>query len=321
MTTPRPEGAPGPITREAHEEPKSRWVILVHGGAGDVPAERRATHAEGCAAAAEAGAAVLRVGGTALEAVEAAVRALEDDPRFNAGHGACLDEDGEIALDAAIMDGATLRAGAVAALPPFAHPISIARAALIDGRHVLYAGEGAARFAVAQGFHPSSTAEMRTELAAARWDDVRKKRLDTGWAGGTVGAVARDVHGHLAAATSTGGTVDKRRGRVGDSPIIGAGTYADDTAAAISTTGQGEAFMRAVYAARLADDLARHGDAPGGAHLALERLQAMTARTGGHGGAIVIDASGRAAWARNTPTMSWGLVRADEQGETRGSGA
>lgn len=305
----------------SHEEPPARWVVLVHGGAGAVPAARRASHAEGCAAAAEAGAAVLRGGGTALEAVEAAVRALEDDPRFNAGTGACLDEDGEIALDAAIMDGATLRAGAVAALPPFAHPISIARAALVDGRHVLYAAEGAARFAVAHGFAPSSTAAMRTELARARWDDVRAKRLDTGWAGGTVGAVARDADGHLAAATSTGGTVDKRRGRVGDSPIVGAGTYADDQAGAISTTGQGEAFMRTVYAARLADDLARLGGEGGAARAALERLHAMTARTGGHGGAILIDAAGRAAFARNTPTMSWGLVRADERGESRGSGA
>jgi beta-aspartyl-peptidase (threonine type) len=294
--------------------------VLVHGGAGDVPEARRASHAEGCARAAEVGAAVLRAGGSALDAVDAAVHALEDDPRFNAGTGACLDEDGQIALDAAIMDGATLRAGAVAAMPPFTHPIAIARAALVDGRHVLYAGDGAARFASAHGFTPSSTEAMTTELAQARWDDVRKQRLDTGWAGGTVGAVARDAHGHVAAATSTGGTVDKRRGRVGDSPLIGAGTYADDAGCAVSTTGQGEAFIRSVFAARLSDDATRLRGLGGLAQAATERLRAMATRTGGHGGVIAVDADGRAAFARNTPTMSWAMVRHDGVDETRAEG-
>ncbi len=305
----------------SREEPPARWVVLVHGGAGDVSPERRPLHAEGCARAAEAGAAVLRAGGSALDAVEAAVLVLEDDPRFNAGTGACLDEDGEIVLDAAIMDGATLRAGAVAALPPFHHPIAIARAALSDGRHVLYAGAGAADFARAHGFTPSTTEAMRTELALQRWQEVRDKRAESGFAGGTVGAVARDVHGHVAAATSTGGTVDKRRGRVGDSPIVGAGTYADDGGAAISTTGHGEAFLRTVFAGRLSDDAARLRGVGGLGGAASDRLRAMTLRTGGHGGVIAVDGDGRAMVARNTPTMSFAFVRHDGADEWREAGA
>jgi beta-aspartyl-peptidase (threonine type) len=150
----------------------ARWVILVHGGAGDLPAEKLADHAAGCARAAEKGAEVLRAGGSAIDAVQAAVLALEDDPRFNAGTGACLNEEGSIELDASIMAGA-LRAGAVAALSPFKNPISIARTVLDAGRHVLYAGEGAARFARAHGFSPADPASMITEAARNKWQDLR----------------------------------------------------------------------------------------------------------------------------------------------------
>ena len=310
-----------------HEWASSRWVILVHGGAGDLDGERIGAHAAGCLAAAEVGAAVLRAGGSALDAVEAAVRALEDDPRFNAGTGACLDEVGGIELDAAIMDGASLRAGAVAAMPPFLHPIAIARAALDDGRHVLYAGEGAARFAVAHGFTPSTLEAMKTERAQQRWDDVREKRASDGWAGGTVGAVARDVHGHLAAATSTGGTVGKHLGRVGDSPIVGAGTYADDALGAVSTTGKGESFMRTAFAARVTWEMRDRCGNSGLSACLHSALMDMASRVGGEGGAIVVDPSGRAAFARITKTMSYAMVRAreggegGEGGEERGSGA
>ncbi len=300
----------------ARAYPASRWVILVHGGAGDVPVERRPIHAAGCARAAEAGAAVLRAFGSAVEAVEAAVRALEDDPHFNAGTGACLNEDGLIELDASIMDGATLRAGGVAAMPPFKNPIAIARAAMEDGRHVLYASHGAVRFAMSKGFTRATIEEMRTEAAVERWKALRDgKTNEKGWAGGTVGAVARDANGHVAAATSTGGMTDKAAGRVGDSPIPGAGTYADDTAGAASTTGHGEAFIRTAFAARIVEHLAGALD-----EQTRDALDRMTARTSGRGGAIVVDPTGRAAWARNTATMSFAVVRADDTGETRESG-
>ena len=300
----------------ARAYPASRWVILVHGGAGDVPVERRAIHAAACAEAAEAGAAILRTGGSAVDAVEAAVRILEDNPHFNAGTGACLNEDGLIELDASIMDGATLRAGGVAAMPPFKNPIAIARAAMEDGRHALYAAHGAARFAMSKGFARSTVEEMRTAAAIERWKEVRDgKATEKAWAGGTVGAVARDANGHVAAATSTGGMTDKAAGRVGDSPIPGAGTYADDDAGAASTTGHGEAFIRTAFAARIVEHL--DGALERSAREALER---MTQKTTGRGGVIVIDRIGRAAWARNTATMSFGIVRADEDSESRESG-
>lgn len=291
--------------------PPSDWIVLVHGGAGDVAPERRHLHAEGCALAAEAGASVLRAGGTALAAVEAAVRVLEDDPKFNAGTGACLNEDGDVELDASIMDGASLRAGAVAALPPFKNPISIARAALEDGRHVMYAGDGAARFAGSRGFSPAAPGELRTDAAVERLAQVRAGKAASGWAGGTVGAVARDAQGHVAAATSTGGMVDKRAGRVGDSPVVGAGTYADDETGAASTTGTGESFLRTAFAARVVEGLS-------GADVAADvgaRLDAMSARVGGTGGVIVVDRTGRGALARNTASMSFALVRKDAGGE------
>lgn len=277
--------------------PPSSWTLLVHGGAGDLSADRRAVHAEGCARAAEVGAAVLRASGSALDAVEAAVRALEDDPLFNAGTGACLNEDGVIELDASIMDGRTLRAGAVAAMPPFRNPIAIARAAMEDGRHVMYAAHGAARFAIAKGFPRATVEDLRTEAALARWRELREGRIrEKGWAGGTVGAVARDVHGHVAAATSTGGMMDKAAGRVGDSPLIGAGNFADDSTGACSTTGHGESFIRTLFAARARVDSL------------VADLERMTARTSGRGGAIFVGPDGSAAWARNTESMSYALV-------------
>ncbi|MGZ3452639.1 MAG: isoaspartyl peptidase/L-asparaginase family protein [Polyangiales bacterium] len=284
----------------------ARWVILVHGGAGDIPAEKVQDHAAGCARAADMGAKVLREGGSAIDAVQAAVVALEDDPRFNAGTGACLNEEGAIELDASIMDGA-LRAGAVAAMPPFKNPIAIARAVLEAGRHVLYAADGAARFARAHGFAPARPEEMITEAARKKWQDLRAgKTTEKGWAGGTVGAVAKDAQGHVAAATSTGGMVDKAVGRVGDSPIVGAGTWADDLLGAVSTTGHGESFMRTAFSARLFDGVTDPLDVHAAA-----RLEAMHARVGGTGGVILVDREGRAAWARITRTMSWALVNSE----------
>jgi beta-aspartyl-peptidase (threonine type) len=293
-----------------------RWCVLVHGGAGNVPEARRALHEEGCRRAARVGAGVLRAGGSALEAVEKAVRALEDDPLFNAGTGACLNAEGHVELDASIMEGRRLRAGAVCALSGFAAPIAIARAALEDGRHVLYAGEGAARFARGVGFQEVGEEALVTEAAKAALASVREGKGATGWAGSTVGAVARDMEGVVAAATSTGGTVNKRAGRVGDSPIIGAGTYADDGAGAVSTTGDGEGMIR-LCAARSIVDRVRAGASAEEA--AQGGIRELWTRLGMRGGAVVIDNAGRYGIARSTGTMSWAAV-VDRGGELEAGG-
>ena len=282
------------------------WSVLVHGGAGDVRKENVARHVDGCAAAAAEAGKILAGGGTALDAAERAVVVLENDPRFNAGTGACLNEDGEIELDASIMDGSRLRAGAVCALPPFRNPIAIARAALEDAHHLLYAGDGAERFAVAKGFERLRSEAMTTPAARAQWEAVRAAGAeDAGWAGGTVGAVARDARGTVAAATSTGGRTNKRRGRVGDSPILGAGTYADDEAGAASNTGDGEAVMR-VCLAKTAIEWMRGGmDAEDAARAAIRLL---AERAQGTGGIILLDRSGRLGLARTTGAMTWAAV-------------
>jgi L-asparaginase / beta-aspartyl-peptidase len=281
-------------------------TILVHGGAGDVPKGRVHLHVAGCERAAAAGAEVLAAGGSALDAVERAVLVLEDDPLFNAGTGACLNSEEHIELDAAIMDGSALRAGAVCALPPFRNPIAIARRLLDEGRHVLLAGEGAARYAIERGFERGDEAAMITELARRRLAAVRVKKEEEGWAGGTVGAVARDRSGRVAAATSTGGMVNKLPGRVGDSPIIGAGTYADDALGACSTTGHGEAMIR-VCAAKTAIDHLQNALTPEDA--AKRMLSSMHARTNERGGAILVARDGSMGLARTTSTMSWALVQ------------
>jgi beta-aspartyl-peptidase (threonine type) len=282
-------------------------VVLVHGGAGDVSEARRAAHVEGARRGAIAGREVLAAGGSALDAVQRAVEVLEDDPLFNAGTGACLTETGTIELDASIMDGATLRAGAVAALPPYLHPIAVARAVLEDGRHVLYAADGADAFARAQGFTPATLEQLCTDDAKRRLALVLAGGADSGWAGGTVGAVACDARGRTAAATSTGGTVGKKPGRIGDTPLIGAGTYADDEAGAASATGKGEAIMR-VTLTRHAIDLLRSGRSPEeAARASVDMLAARAA--GATGGIILVGPDGRVGHARNTTTMSWAAAR------------
>jgi beta-aspartyl-peptidase (threonine type) len=278
------------------------WSVLVHGGAGDVPAERVARHVDGCRTAVEAAADVLRAGGTAIDAVERAVVMMEDDPCFNAGTGACLNADGVLELDAALMEGTQLKAGGVCALPPFLHPISIARAMLEDGRHVLLAGQGAARFAVDRGFTPSTAEAMTTQAARDRLALARSKGGVDGWAGGTVGAVARDVRGGVAAATSTGGRVNKPAGRVGDSPVPGAGNYADDDGGACSLTGDGEAVLR-LCLGKTAVDLLRGRVHPEEAARSVVRL--LGSRLAATGGVILVDRSGRLGLARNTRTMTW----------------
>jgi L-asparaginase / beta-aspartyl-peptidase len=274
----------------------------VHGGAGDVPPARRPAQAEGCRVAALAGGALLGSGGRALDAVQRAVEILEDDLRYNAGTGACLTADGRLELDAAIMDGATLKAGAVCALSPFKHPIAIARAVLDRGAHVLYAAEGARAFAEEAGFVPAEPAEMITEAARKSLAQVLARGATALSAGGTVGAVARDVRGNVAAATSTGGMIGKRPGRVGDSPILGAGTYADNLTGAASATGEGEGILRVTLTAQIQSWLRSGMTLEAAARSAIELLGQRVAASGG---VIVVAPSGELAFARSTATMSW----------------
>ncbi len=285
--------------------PIDGFAILVHGGAGAVPEARRAAHTEGCRRAAAVGAAALRSGGSALLAVEHAVRALEEDPLFNAGTGACLNAEGRVEHDASIMEGTRLRAGAVCAIDGFSQPISIARAALEDGRHVLYAAHGARAFARAKGFVPVGDEALITPAARAAFEAARGTEGASGWAGGTVGAVAIDASGGVAAATSTGGLINKSAGRVGDSPLIGAGTYADDEAGAVSTTGHGEGMIRVAAAHTAAAAMGRGESAEAAATLVLARL---AAKIGTSGGLIAVDHARRWGLARSTVTMSWALV-------------
>lgn len=287
--------------------------MIVHGGAGhlgaDDPASSGAPDAprlEGVRNACAAGWEILRRGGTALDAVEAAVRLLEDDPTFNAGTGSTLTSAGDVELDASIMDGATLRCGGVAAVRDVKNPVSLARAVMEHGEHVLLAGPGASAFAREVGIPAHDNALLVTARQRARWEAAR-----AGAAGprtGTVGAVARDAAGHLAAATSTGGTSMKRPGRVGDTPLVGCGTYADDALAAVSCTGHGERIIR-VTLARHAADLVGAGRAPMDA--AREAVAVLARRVGGTGGLVVVGPAGDVGFAHDTPVMSRAWVRPD----------
>jgi beta-aspartyl-peptidase (threonine type) len=285
-----------------------RWSVLLHGGAGDGHSEALPVQIEGCRAAAILASQILAAGGSALDAAQRAVEALEDDPRFNAGTGACLNEEGALELDASIMEGTRLRGGGVCALPAFRHPIAVARAVLNEGGHVLYAGEGAARFARSVGFAPARDEDMITQASRDRLARVRVALAGSRAAGGmmgggeTVGAVVRDGSGTLVAATSTGGRVNKAVGRVGDSPILGAGTYADDDAGACSNTGDGEAFLR-ICLAKTAIEWLRGGMNPEDAARAAVRF--ALERVEGRGGTILIDRFGRLGWARSTRAMTW----------------
>jgi isoaspartyl peptidase/L-asparaginase-like protein (Ntn-hydrolase superfamily) len=269
----------------------SEPAVAVHGGAGVWPAERHAAARAGAARAVAAGFAVLAAGGPALEAVQAAVVVLEDDPTFNAGHGAALTEEGGVELDAAIMRGSDRAAGAVAALRGIRHPVVAARAVLEEGRHVLLAGEAAAAWARAAGVPEAPEAWLATPA-----QDRAANR-------GTVGAVARDARGGLAAATSTGGITGQRPGRVGDSPLVAAGTWADDGTAAVSCTGAGEAIIRAALAHEV-DALIRHG----GRDLARAAAEAVAElpRYDGDGGLIAVGPAGAVVAAFNSPGMARG---------------
>ena len=283
-----------------------RPIVVVHGGAGHVPPERRDAHARGCEAAAAAGLEVLLAGGSAMDAVVRAVEVMEDDPQFNAGTGGSLTTEGTLELDAAVMEGTARRGGAVAALPPFQYPVRIAREVMRDGKHVLYACEGAVRFAREHGFEPADPEAMITDRARERLRSHLEGRVGEAWAGGTVGAVACDRAGRVAAATSTGGTVGKRPGRVGDTPILGAGTYADDAGGACSATGIGETIMRACLAKAVVDLMATGTPADEAARQAVDTFGA---RFEGSGGIVVVDRRGRPGMAWNTETMTHAVAR------------
>ena len=295
----------------------SRWSIAVHGGAGTILRENlteamRGEYEAGLGAALDAGARLLAEGGNALDGVAATVVLLEDDPHFNAGRGATFTFDGKIELDAAIMDGRTRAAGAVAGVTRERNPVLIARAVMEHSPHVFLAGVGAERFAREQGFEPVDPAWFETAERRRQFEEFRQRK--SGWFDGsvkygTVGAVARDRKGHVAAATSTGGLTGKRWGRVGDSPVIGAGTYADDRACAVSATGAGEYFIRTAAAKAIADRMVLLGES---AQAAADAVIAEIGELGGEGGVIVAAADGGTAFALNTAGMYRG--RADSEG-------
>ena len=288
-------------------------AIVVHGGAGTLPPERRPAAVSACRAAAEAGHAVLAAGGRALDAVQAAVRVLEDAPELNAATGAVLTRDGTVELDAAIMDGATRAIGAVAAVPDLRAPIDLARAVLDDGEHVLLAGPAALRFAAERGIHPVPTESLITERARTRWQEETARRIattvpDVAQEGGTVGAVAVDRDGHVAAATSTGGINWKRSGRVGDTPLPGCGTWADDRGGAASATGDGEAIIRVTLCRALVDRLERAEDPDVAAAAVLDEL---VTRGRGTGGVIAVTPRGDVLAAHASETMSYAAIVGD----------
>jgi len=276
-------------------------MIIVHGGAGKIAPERQATLRASVRAAAAAGHDLLARGASAVDAVVAATRVLEDDPALNAGTGSALTRDGTVETDAALMDGATQRVGAVAAVPDLGNAIALARAVLDAGEHVLLAGPAAWTFARTAGLAPAPPGALVTDRARARLAEhlaPHARERD----GGTVGAVARDQLGRFAAATSTGGIVGKRPGRVGDSPLAGAGTWAD-ARIAISATGDGEAIIRVA----LAHDLAmrvRFGEPLIDAIAA--SLGDLATITGGSAGLIAIDATGpRFLQLSETMPVAW----------------
>jgi beta-aspartyl-peptidase (threonine type) len=317
-----------PVTTSALHSP----TLLVHGGAWAIPAEAAAAHQAGVRHALETGYGVLSRGESALDAVEAAVTVLEDDPAFDAGRGSFLTSDGRVELDALLMDGGRMKAGGVACVERLRNPIQAARLVLEKSPHVYFVGQGAEQFAHAHGMALIENTELvldreRERLAQAQarqaagladesfsgqtlQDDKGPETalpddLDTFGSHDTVGAVALDLRGNLAAATSTGGTLNKTPGRVGDSSLIGCGCYADNLSAAVSLTGWGEPIMKLVLG-KWATDRVSTGTAPELA--AQEAIAYLYNRLGGHGGIILLGPDGRFGLAHNTPAMAWGIA-------------
>lgn len=290
--------------------------LIVHGGAWDIPNLEVAAHLLGTQTAAEIGWRILKNGGAAIDAVEAAIRSLEDDPAFDAGRGAWLNSAGEIELDAIIMNGTDLNSGAVAAVQHIRNPISLARLVMERSPHALIVGEGAARFAQSQGVELVEESELLTGQELERWRAIKEQpnfSVKSAFAGdrrphGTGGAVALDMNGHLACGTSTGGTPNKLQGRVGDSPLIGCGAYADDLSAGASATGWGESIMKIVMCKSACDFVAHGLQAQSAADKVIELL---VERAQGVGGVIVIDQTGNLGCAYNTPRMARAWIEND----------
>jgi L-asparaginase / beta-aspartyl-peptidase len=297
-------------------------ALAVHGGAGTIERssmtpEREKEYRAGIENALRTGQKILRAGGSALDATEAAVRVLEDDPHFNAGKGADFTSAGTNEMDAAIMNGKTLSAGAVAAVQHVRNPITLARAVMEKSKHVFLVGAGAEDFAKANGI---DLVDAKYFFTQQRWDELKKEQQKSSGKSekklpvidstphGTVGAVARDQNGNLAAATSTGGTTNKLPGRVGDSPIIGAGTYANNASCAVSCTGDGEYFIRAAVAHEVSALMLERGMS---LREASERALSQAQALGGSGGLIAVDKNGEITLPFNTSGMYRGYLAGD----------
>jgi beta-aspartyl-peptidase (threonine type) len=290
-----------------------RPSLIVHGGAWDIPDEAIDALNAGCLRALRAGWGVLSNGGHALDAIEAAVMVLEDDPVFDAGYGSHLNLDGEVECDAIVMDAATLRAGSAAGLRHVRNPVRVARAILEHSPHMMLISEGAERFAVEHDITLCDSEALVSPAEREAWERCREDshaaEHHRGHEQGTVGAVALDEQGRLFAATSTGGTCCKLPGRVGDSPLIGCGCYADRETGAVSATGYGEAIMKVVMAKTACDFLRPANSTP--ARAAQAAVQLLANRGKGTGGLILLDKNGNPGFAFNTPRMSYGFVNPD----------
>jgi len=291
--------------------------LVIHGGAWDIPSSLVAAHRKGLRSALKAGWQILLQGGSAMDAVERAIVVMEDDEAFDAGRGSFVNAAGEVELDASIMNGKTFRAGAVAAVQNVRHPISLAREVMERSEHVLLVGMGALRFAREQGMKLCGQDELITPRELERWrslqreplqspkDAFRKKRKPSG----TVGAVALDRDGNIAAGTSTGGTPNKYPGRVGDTPLIGCGTYADNMIGGVSTSGWGEAMIKVVMAKTVTDLMDWNDNDP--VKAVEDGLKILVRKTEGFGGIIALNHAGDVGIAFNTPRMARASISAD----------
>jgi beta-aspartyl-peptidase (threonine type) len=284
-------------------------VLVVHGGAWAIPDDMVAAHLNGVSNARAAGWRVLERGGSALDAVEETIVVMEDDETFDAGRGSFLNRDGKVQLDAFIMDGATLRGGGVGCVERLRNPVRAARKILSDSPHVYFVAEGAERFAVEHGIALCRNEDLiipreieRLREYQSHLEEHRADLFAPTISHDTVGAVALDRDGNIAASTSTGGTLNKAPGRLGDSSLVGCGCYADNSSAAASTTGWGEPIMKLVLAKWAADRVAS-GSLPDWA--AKEAMNYLKQRVNGHGGIILLDREGRFGIAHNTPRMAW----------------